>query len=92
MAKTDGMAKRSYNLRRANFQQQQPQIQQSRQAPRLYIKVKHIEGRHRNRDIKIKKLLDQFQNIQVKPSGREVRNLTVRQKSMFPAERRQREY
>lgn len=54
MAKTEGLPKRHYNLWRANFQQQQPQIQQSRQAPRLCIEVKDIEGRHRNRDIKIK--------------------------------------
>ena len=57
------------------------------------VGVKNIENmRRRNKDIKIKRLLVQTKNIQVKHRCRLVRRMTVRRRAIFPATRRQREY
>ena len=39
--------------------------------------------------IKLKKILGEFKNVQVKHRGTVVRKMTVRCKSIFPAEKRQ---
>ena len=50
--------------------------------------IKNIEGRIRNRTFKIKKLIAQPKNIQVKKNGQVVRKMTVRRRAIFPSERR----
>ena len=93
MARTKLTARRNYNLRRNNFQRQQPHAR-ARPRPNRNIGVKNIENsRQRNKDIKIKRLLAQSKNIiEVKHRRRTMRRMTVRRKANFPAERRQREY
>ena len=57
------------------------------------VGVKNIENiRHRKKEVKIKKLLLQTKNIEVKHRGRVERKMTVGRRAMFPAIRRQREY
>ena len=51
------------------------------------VRVNNRAGR-----VKIKKLLPQFKNVEVKKSGRLIRKMTVRRKSIFPASKRRREY
>lgn len=80
MARTKLVARKNYNQRRANFQRRRPNA------------VKNREDRIRNRDIKMKKILKPLKNIQVRHWGRVVRNMVVRQKSIFPAGRRNCEY
>ena len=87
MGRTNIMARKKYNLRRYNFQRRRPSQQRPRPRP---ISVKYDEHcRHRNKEIKIKKLLAQPKKIQVKHRGQVVRGMTVRHKSIFPAKRRQ---
>ena len=50
--------------------------------------VKNIEGRMRNRTFKIKKLIAEPKNIEVKKNGQVVRKMTVRRRAIFPSERR----
>ena len=60
------------------------------QSPSASIEVKNIENfRRRNKNIKIKKLLPQSKNIEVKHRCRVVRRTTVTQHAIFPASRRQ---
>ena len=52
------------------------------------VSVKNIEKIiRRNKEIKIKKLLAQPKNIEVKHRGRVVRKMTVRCRAIFPASR-----
>ena len=62
----------------------------NRKQPR--IGVKNIEGRIRNTDIKIKQLIPQPKNIQVKENGQIVRQMIVRQKTIYPAQWRNVQY
>ena len=48
--------------------------------------VKNIEGRVRNKRFKIKRLLPQPKNIEVKKRGVAVRRMVVRRETIFPAE------
>ena len=57
-----------------------------RRIPRHRIGVKNIEGRIRNRTFKIKKLLAQPKNVDVKKRGFDLRKMVVRRKTIFPAE------
>ena len=57
-----------------------------RRIPRHRIGVKNIEGRIRNRTFKIKKLLAQPKNVDVKKRGFVLRKMVVRRKTIFPAE------
>ena len=58
------------------------------QRPTGGVGVKNIENlRRRNKDIKIKRLLPQNKNIEVKHRGRLVRRMTVRRQAIFPATR-----
>ena len=93
MARTKLTARKSYNLRRNNFQIGRPPQQRQKARPSRGIGVKNIENRRRkNKDIKIKELLAQAKNIQVKQRRQVVRRMTVKRKSISPAESRQREY
>ena len=57
------------------------------------VGVKKIENiRRRNKNIKIKKLLPQTKNTEVKHRGRLVKRMTVRRRAIFSSTRRQREY
>ena len=59
-------------------------------SPSASIEVKNIENfRRRNKNIKIKKLLPQSKNIEVKHRCRFVRRTTARQHAIFPGSRRQ---
>ena len=55
MTTTRLIARAKYNLRRANYQ-----------PLRVRSEIKNIEGRIWNRDIKIKQIIPQSQNIEVK--------------------------
>ena len=48
--------------------------------------------RIRNRRYKIKRFLAQPKNIDVKQNGRVVRRMVVRRKTIYPSNRRRREY
>ena len=48
--------------------------------------------RIRNRRYKIKRFLAQPKNINVKENGRVVRRMVVRRKTIYPSNRRRREY
>ena len=76
MARTRLIARAKYNLRRANYQ-----------PLRVRSEIKNIEGRIWNRDIKIKQIIPQSQNIEVKKNGQVVRRMTVRRKTIFPGNR-----
>ena len=55
--------------------------------------AKEIRGRRANpKNIKIKMLLPQSKNIEVKKRGQVVRRMRVRRKSIFPAAVRNRRY
>ena len=63
----------NYNCRRANYQR-----------CRVRPGIKNIEGRIRNRDIKIKQIIiPQSRNIEVEKNGQVVRRMTVRKKTIF---------
>ena len=54
--------------------------------------VKNIEGRVRNKRFKIKRLLPQPRNTEVKKKGVVVRRMVVRRETIFPAEVRRAYY
>ena len=54
--------------------------------------VKNIEGRVRNKRFKIKRLLPQLRNTEVKKRGVVVRRMVVRRETIFPAEVRRAYY
>ena len=62
----------NYNCRRANYQR-----------CRVRPGIKNIEGRIRNRDIKIKQIIPQSRNIEAEKNGQVVRRMTVRKKTIF---------
>ena len=55
MSRSELIARANYNRRRANYQQR-----------RVRSGIKYVEGRIRNRDIKMGKIIPQSQNIEVK--------------------------
>ena len=73
MARTELIARANYNRRRANYQQL-----------RVRSGIKNVEGRFRNRDTKMEKIILQSQNIEVKINVQVVRRMTVRRKTIFP--------
>ena len=86
-ARTKLTARKNYNLKRNNFEIRRSPQQRPRPRPRVGIGVKSIENRRRrNKDIKIKKLLAQTKSIPVKHRGQVVRRMTVRCKSISPAQ------
>ena len=73
MARTKLIARDNYNRRRANYQRS-----------RVWSGIKNIEGRIRNRDIKIKQVIPHSWNIEVKKKNWQVvRRMTVRRKTIF---------
>ena len=57
------------------------------------MRVKNIENRRvRNRRFKIKKMMAQPRNIQVKQNGRVVRRMVVRRSTIYPGSRRRNYY
>ena len=57
------------------------------------MRVKNIENRRvRNRRFKIKKMMAQPKNIQVKQNGRVVRRMVVRRSTIYPGSRRRNYY
>ena len=63
-------------------------------APRKRVRfgVKNIEGRVCNKTFKIKQLIAEPKNIQVKKNEKVVRRMTVHRTAIFPAEHRHAEY
>ena len=59
MARTKLTARANYNRRRGNYQQR-----------RVRLGVKNIEGRIRNRDMKITQIIPQSQNTEVEKMGK----------------------
>ena len=96
MARTKIIARMVWDKRRMNLQQRLAaqsagKTRPARVAParrRAISGVKNIEGRIRNRTFKIKKLIAQPKNIQVKKNGQVVRKMTVRRRAIFPGETR----
>ena len=76
MARSELIARANYNRRRANYQQR-----------RVRSGIKYVEGRIRNIDIKIGKIIPQSQNIEVKKNVQIVRRMTVRRKTIFSGNR-----
>ena len=61
--------------------------QRKRRQPRQRIEVKNIEGRNRGRSFKIKRLLGQQRNIDVKKkNGLVVRKMVVCRRTISPVE------
>ena len=57
------------------------------------MRVKNRENRRvRNRRFKIKKMMAQPKNIQVKQNGRVVRRMVVRRSTIYPGSRRRNYY
>ena len=63
-----------------------PSNQRRRRQPRQRIDVKNIEGRIRSRTFKIKRLIAQPKNINVKKNGVIVRKMVAQRRAIFPAE------
>ena len=63
-----------------------------RRVPRHRTRVKNIEGRIRNRTFKIKRLLAQPKNVNVKKWDIAVRKMDARRTTIFPAEVRRAYY
>ena len=63
-----------------------PSNQSRRRQPRQRIGVKNTEGRIYGRSFKIKRLLAQQRNIDVKKNGIVVRKMVARKTKIFPAE------
>ena len=76
MARTKLITRANYNRRRANCQRRG-----------VRSGIKNTEGRIRNRDIKIKQIIPQSQNIEDKKNGQIVRRMTVRRETIFPGNR-----
>ena len=73
MARTKLIARANLNRRRVNYQRR-----------RIRSGIKNTEGRIRNRDIKIKQIIPQSQNIEDKKNGQIFRRMTVRRETIFP--------
>ena len=73
-------------------QQQQKQQEQKVAHRRIRPGVKNIEGRVQNKNFKIKQLIAVAKNVQVKKNGQVVRRMTVRRRSIYPAEQQHVEY
>ena len=85
MTKTKVIARNNYNNRKKQFRR----ANQRRSNPkRPRAGIKNIERRVRNRDIKIKQLILQPEDLIVKKNGNIVRRMIVRQKTIFSAERK----
>ena len=76
IARSELIARANYNRRRANYQQR-----------RVRSGIKYVEGRIRNIDIKMGKIIPQSQNIEVKKNVQIVRRMTVRRKTIFSGNR-----
>ena len=50
--------------------------------------IKKLKTTKRNRNIKIKELLSQPKQVQIRKNGQVIRKMTVRRKSYFPGRRR----
>ena len=86
MAKTKLTARAAYNRRKEQFQranQRRPSAKVPRK-PNNRMLVKDIEGRTRNKDIKIKQLILQSRNIEVQKNGQVIRRVVVRRKTVYP--------
>ena len=85
MTKTKVIARNNYNNRKKQFRR----ANQRRSNPkRPRAGIRNIERRVRNRDIKIKQLILQPEDLTVKKNGNIVRRMIVRQKTIFSAERK----
>ena len=76
MARTKLIARANHNRRRVNYQRR-----------RIRSGIKNTEGRIRNRDIKIKQIIPQSQNIEDKKNVQIFRRMTVRRETIFPGNR-----
>ena len=72
MARTRLIARAKYNHRRANYQRL-----------RVRLEIKNIEGRIWNRDIKIKQIIPQSQNIEVKKMDKLLEEWLLEEKQYF---------
>ena len=94
MAKTKLTVRVTYSRRKEQFQhaiQGRPCAKVPRK-PNNQTRVKKIEGRIKNKDIKIKQLIPQSRNIEVKKNGQVVRQMVVRRKTIYPPRRGNAEY
>ena len=85
MARTKLVTRNNYRQRKEQFRK----ANQRRPNPkRPRTGVISIEGRIRNRNIKIKQLIPQPKNVQVKKNGNVFRRMVVRRRTIYPAERK----
>lgn len=83
MARTKLIARNNCNQRKEQFRrsnQRRPNTKRPRKG------IKNIEGRIRNREIKIKQLIPQPKNVQVKKNGNVIQPMVLRCRTMYPAE------
>ena len=85
MVGTKLVARKNYNQRMEQFRrsnQRRPNTKRPRKG------IKNIEGRIRNRDIKIKQLIPQPKNVKVKKNRNVIQPMVLRCRTMYPAQRK----
>ena len=75
-----------HQIVRAAAAKPEPSNQRRKRQPRQRMRVKNIEGRICSVVFKIKRLMVQPKNINVKRNGVIVRKIVLRRRTIFPAE------
>lgn len=85
MVRTTLVARNNYNQRKEQFRR----ANQKRPNPkRPRAGIKNIKGRIRNRDLKIIQLIPQPKNLQVKKNKNVIRQMVLRRRTIYQAERK----
>lgn len=85
MVRTTLVARNNYNQRKEQFRR----ANQKRPNPkRPRTSIKNIKGRIRNRDLKIIQLIPQPKNLQVKKNKNVIRQMVLRRRTIYQAERK----
>lgn len=85
MVRTTLVARNNYNQRKEQFRR----ANQKRPNPkRPRTGIKNIKGRIKNRDLKIIQLIPQPKNLQVKKNKNVIRQMVLRRRTIYQAERK----
>lgn len=85
MVRTTLVARNNYNQRKEQFRR----ANQKRPNPkRPRTGIKNIKGRIRNRDLKIIQLIPQPKTLQVKKNKNVIRQMVLRRRTIYQAERK----
>ena len=85
MVRTTLVARNNYSQRKEQFRR----ANQKRPNPkRPRTGIKNIKGRIRNRDLKIIQLIPQPKNLQVKKNKNVIRQMVLRRRTIYQAERK----